>query len=125
VSKHVWDTVKFKPRSLDTGRSAVDLIVDRGLEFNLAMTFIGYALETLRQEGYGRTSWIARSDYQEAVKAIYLQVLRSRHRYSKGKNATNYRLAGRRMLEALAVRYGLENNPPAEVVWDWIREPTK
>jgi hypothetical protein len=125
VSKHVWDTVKFKPRSLDTGADAVACCVKNGIEFDLALAFIGYTLEKLRQEGYGRTSWIARSDYQEAVKAIYLQVLRSRHRYSKGKNATNYRLAGRRMLEALAGRYGLENNPPAEVVWDWIREPTK
>jgi hypothetical protein len=116
VSRHVWDTLKF----------TVDCCVKNGLEFDLATAFVGYVLEKLRQEGHGRLG--GRQfliTYSLAAKWILEAANRSKHRYSRGKNATNYRLAGRRVIESLAARYGLENNPPAEVVWDWIREPSK
>jgi hypothetical protein len=114
VSQSIWTVRRFGPSTLDQAAAVLETARAEGLAFEPAMRFLGYAMERIRQ-GYGYHWRIARVWLMGAAR-------RSRHRYSRGRNRDNYLRAGRRLLEALAGRWGLAPGTPAEMVWDKLED---
>jgi hypothetical protein len=83
------------------------------LEYLPALCFAGYVMETTRQQGGGASRSMIISGWAKWTRRIWNGAVRSRHRYSRGKNQGNYELAGRKMLAAaIRIVYGETHDGP-------------
>jgi hypothetical protein len=87
VAKHIWLVRHYQRETIATAMVAYNTARAVGyLDVPEACRFVGYTMECLRQSGSG------------AITHLWNSVAKSGHRYSRGKNAGNYELAGRRIL---------------------------
>jgi hypothetical protein len=110
MSGHIWDVKNYTERTVSNGESALRLARGAGLDFGACCRFVGYALESIRQES------------NTNVTAVWKRVNRSKHRYAAGRNRENYELAGRKLFSYLAGKVDLDSNTPAELVWDRMED---
>ncbi len=87
MSGHLWDVKTFKDDTVSSGVGAYLRACKNGLGFTEALRFSGYFVETVRQNG---------GSYNN-VKSVWDGAVRSKHRYARGHNGSNYLWAGRRM----------------------------
>jgi hypothetical protein len=102
----VWNIATFKSKTVRAGQRALKHAAQAGAGFDVSCMFCGYVLEMLRQKGWSGNL----QDYWRAAAPT--------HRYSKGKNAENYRSVGLRILCSMASEAGLSPDAPAQAVWD-------
>jgi hypothetical protein len=115
MTRPFWTVRRFGPATLDRAAAVLETARSEGLAFEPALTFVGYAMERMRQSYSPRGRHPARTLLMEGAR-------RSKHRYSRGRNAPHYLRAGRNLLEALAGRWGLSPDTPAEMVWDRMED---
>ncbi len=98
MAKHTWLCNLRKP-TLEKGSHYLKKAIQEGLSFDLAICFAGYALESKYQAGGSNhwNQWFLEN--QDSVDSFLQAAIRCNHRYSKGKNAENYRLVGQRIVE--------------------------
>jgi hypothetical protein len=119
MSKHIWLVKHYQRDTLATAMIAYNVARAVGnLGIPEACCFVGYAIESMRQKGRGNTrgdplDFTSDLDASNTITLLWNRVVRSGLRYSRGKNASNYELAGRRMLaQRLVISYeGLSNEP--------------
>ena len=114
MSSHVWDAKRFNNSTISLAADAFACAREGGLGYEKALRFVGYRVERCRQTDTGRSPL--------AIKVWLGVATRSGHRYARGRNAENYRVAGERLLAAMAERVGLEPGAPAQVVWDRLED---
>lgn len=116
MARHVWLVNKFKQETVDLAEWVLRTVLNkRGVTFEECCVLVGYAVERSRQEGGSKLiaarviSMIATFNDPKATS------------YMNGKNNSNYRYAGYRLIEAMASKVELEG-APAEAVWDLFNE---
>lgn len=98
MAKHTW-LCNLRKSTLEKGSDYLKKAIQAGLSFDLATCFAGYALESKYQAG-GFNHWYQEFSGNQAKIDLFLQAaIRCNHRYSKGKNAKNYRLVGQKIVE--------------------------
>jgi hypothetical protein len=112
MSKHIWLVKRYQRETLVTAMIAYNVVhVVGDLPIPEACCFVGYALESVRQSGRGKAGghpldFTPDPDVSNTITRLWNVVHRTGHRYSRGKNAGNYQLAGRRMLaQRLRIAY--------------------
>jgi len=118
MSTSIWRVKKFRPETVTLVVDAAAMARASGLDYELAATFAGYHAEAVRQRGL-RVGCFKKDGGPTTADLMLEAAGRSRHRYSKGKNAKHYLTAARRVL---AVRAGLADDAPLEMIWDRLIE---
>lgn len=105
MSKHVWLQKTMGEVPLREGIAAFNLVSKYRVS-NESYCFVGYVLETMRQKTYRDGAGKYGELQYVCLENIWQGVCKSRHKYAKGKNASNYIAAGmlwkHYLLESLA-----------------------
>lgn len=109
MSAHVWTNKRFKPATLTVALECLKMGQREGWDPETCVRFAGYAVEAIRQAGWGKVG----------PNSLLRSARRYSHRYALGRNRDNYLEAGRRMLAALA---GLDPDAPYHASWDRLVE---
>lgn len=99
MSSHVWLAKRYTPTTLAMGLEALHIALDWGAELELACCFTGYALERIQQAGglAPSAAYPWRKD-SFGLAVFWRRAAYTKHRYSRGKNAVGYTLAGRKVI---------------------------
>jgi hypothetical protein len=104
MAKHIWLVRRYQRETLATAMVAYNVARVVGkLAIPEACCFVGYTLESIRQSGRGKAGgrpldFTPDPDGPDTITRMWNVVHRTGHRYSRGKNAGNYQVAGRLML---------------------------
>lgn len=107
-NRRVWGVKNFSHKSLDIAACAFRLAVNGGFDYDKSCTFAGYALECYRAPRCRTPS------------EVWNGAVTSKHLYSRGHRADDYKRAGVRALAQMAYRFGLKP-PRADALWEEIR----
>lgn len=110
MSRHVWQTVRFKPSTMELGWEAYTYARGHTEGPLAALTFAGYYLETARQKGGGS------NDRPNSIPRVWRNSNNLR-RYANGTNAPLYAEAGYRCLVQCAIRIATPVSVAMDSLW--------
>jgi hypothetical protein len=130
MSRHVWLSARFAPTTLRLAADAFRKAVAGGLSYDDACRWAGYVIESTRQKAY----WVPVKAPQpsffmerpatpaQCLEVLWSAAVNSGHRYARGRNRENYRLAGGRLVGAAAEKFGFVAGTHPNMIYDYLAE---
>ena len=137
MSQHVWQVRRITPANAMDALEYFKVGLASGANYEEVKTWVGYHMEWLRQKGRGSLVSLyakhmasdlkTRLEFKARSGAIYFWAYceKSGHRYRRGINAANYRLAADKALAGLADLVGLVEDAPPHHIFDKLQEENR